>query len=412
MALTDKGIQAARGEAKPYKMADGQGLYLLVRPDGARYWRMDYRFMGKRKTLAFGVYPETSLAEARQQRDAARKLLKDDKDPSAQKKLDKLTATIAAENTFKVVAEEWLAKRVVEGKSEATLAKDRWLMEAFAYPTLGERPIGEIEPPELLATLRVAEKKGLYETARRLRSTCGRVFRYGIATGRATRDPAADLQGALIAPKVTHRAAILDPKGVGVLIRTIRGYDGKPTTRIALQLLALVFVRPVELRYAEWQEFDVEAALWRIPAARMKMRAPHTVPLSRQALGLLRELKELGGNGRFLLPSLRSPQRPISENTLNAALRRLDYGKDEMTGHGFRRIASTLLNEQGFNRDWIERQLAHQDDDEIRAAYNAAEYLAERTKMMQAWADYLDRLAVAEVKGVEGAGQRKTCERA
>jgi integrase len=393
MPLADTTVRQARGRESPYKLGDGGGLYLLVRPDGARYWRMNYRYRGKQKTLALGTYPDIGLAEARKGREKAKALLRDGLDPSFQKKVDRITAAAGAANTFQAVADELQAKRAKEGKADATLTKDRWMLEVLTYPMIGTRPIAEIEPPELLRVLRRVEARGRFETARRLRSLCGRVFRYAIATGRANRDPAADLAGALTAPQAKHRAAILVPKKVGELLRAIEGYEGQPTTRLALKLAPLVFVRPGELRAAEWVEFELEGALWRIPAAKMKTRHAHLVPLSRQALAVLAELKPLTGEGRYLFPSVRTVQRCMSETTLLAALRRLGYGTDEMTTHGFRRIASTLLNEQGYNRDWIERQLAHGEQDEIRAAYNAAEYLSERRQMMQQWADYLDQLA-------------------
>jgi integrase len=273
------------------------------------------------------------------------------------------------------------------------LGKLRWLL-SFTYPSIGERRVAEITAPELLSVLRKVEARGRYETARRLRSTCGMVFRYAIATGRAERDPSADLRGALTAPKVSHRSAIVDPMGIGALLRAIDDFDGQPTTRIALRLAPLVFVRPGELRHAEWVEIDFAAAEWRISAPKMKMRRPHRVPLSRQALAIIRELQKVSGDGRWLFPSVRSVLRPISENTLNAALRRLGYSTEQMTTHGFRTMASTRLNEIGrWNPDAIERQLAHQEADDVRRAYiHAAEYWSERVKMMQAWADYLDEL--------------------
>ena len=286
-----------------------------------------------------------------------------------------------------------LGKLEKEGRAPQTLEKLRWLLN-FAYPSIGERRVAEIAAPELLSVLRKVEARGRYETARRLRSTCGMVFRYAIATGRAERDPSIDLRGALTAPKVSHRSAIVDPTGIGALLRAIEGFDGQPTTRAALRLAPLVFVRPGELRHAEWVEIDLQATEWRIPVAKMKMRRPHRVSLSRQALAIICELQRISGNGRWLFPSVRSLARPISENTLNAALRRLGYGPEQMTTHGFRAMASTRLNEIGrWNPDAIERQLAHQEPDDVRRAYiHAAEYWPERVKMMQAWADYLDKL--------------------
>jgi integrase len=392
MPLTDITARKARGRKAPYKLADGRGLFLLVRPDGARYWRMDYRWAGKRRTLAFGVYPTVSLSEAREKRDRAKKQIAAGIDPSAQRKLDKLASTIALKNTFRAVGEEWFAKLVREGRAGTTLTKLKWLLE-IAYSDIGERPIADIGPPELLAVLRRIEARGRYESARRLRSTCGQVFRYAIASGRSERDPSADLRGALTAPKVKHRAAVTDPKAIGAMLRAIEGYEGQPVTLAALQLAPLVFVRPGELRKAEWSEFDLESAEWRIPASKMKMRLPHRVPLSRQAVAILRDLHHITGAGRYLFPSVRSTSRPISENTLNAALRRLGYSKDEATTHGFRATAAVRLNEMGrWNPDAIERQLAHQESNDVRRAYtHAAEYWTERCDMMQVWADQLDQ---------------------
>jgi integrase len=338
--LTDLALRTAKLAAKPYKLSDSGGLYLLVTTKGQRYWRFDYRFMGKRKTLALGVYPSTSLAEARLKRDDARKSLADNKDPSEKRRIDKLTAHISAENTFQAIAEEYIGKLEREGRAEATLDKIKWLL-SFAYPLIGRRPITEITAPELLAVLRKLETRGRYESARRLRGTCGQVFRYAIATGRAERDISADLHGALTTPKVTHRAAITEPKLVGQLLRAIEAFEGQPTTHAALRLAPHVFVRPGELRQAEWEEFDFQKAIWTIPAHKAKMRRSHKVPLSRQALAILEALAPITGQGRYLFPSLRTASRALSENSINAALRRLGFGKEEMTGHGFRAMAST-----------------------------------------------------------------------
>ena len=389
--LNDTRVRTIKPSKRPIKLSDSGGLYLLIAPHGSKLWRLAYRFGGKQKTLAMGAYPTITLKAARDKREEAKRLLANGIDPSTQRRLDKQIASTG--NTFKAVAEEVLAKLEKEGRADATLTKKRWLLD-FAYPAFGDRPIAEITAPEVLSVLRRVEARGRYETARRLRSTCGTIFRYAIATGRAERDPSADLRGALTSPKVNHRAAIVDPVGIGALLRAIDGYDGLAMTKAALRLAPLVFVRPGELRHAEWAEFDLAAAEWRIPAAKMKMRRPHRVPLSRQALDVLRDLQPISGGGRFLFPSVRSTVRPMSENTLNAALRRLGYGTDEMTAHGFRAMASTRLNEMsGWNPDAIERQLAHQEQDDVRRAYvHAAEYWPERVKMMQAWADYLDEL--------------------
>jgi integrase len=356
----------------------------------SKLWRLAYRFAGKQKTLALGVYPAVSLEDARRQRDEAKKLLARSIDPSVQRKADKQTGK---DSSFRAVAQEVIAKLEREGRAQATLTKKRWLLD-FAYPIFGDRPVAEITARDLLALLRDIEGRGHYETARRLRSTCGMVFRYAIATGRAERDPSMDLRGALTTPQVSHRATIVDPKGIGALLRAIDGFDGQTTTRIALRLAAYVFVRPGELRHAEWNEFDLATAVWSIPAEKMKMRRPHRVPLARQSLAILQELQQLTGKGRWLFPSVRTSTRPISENTLNAALRRLGYGTEEMCIHGFRGMASSRLNEMSrWNPDAIERQLAHQEASAVRRAYaRGAEYLTERVQMMQAWADYLDGL--------------------
>jgi integrase len=297
------------------------------------------------------------------------------------------------DSSFRAVAEEVIAKLEREGRAQATLTKKRWLLD-FAYPAFGNRPVAEITARDLLVLLRKIEGRGLYETARRLRSTCGMVFRYAIAIGRAERDPSTDLRGALTAPQVNHRATIIDPKSIGALLRAIDGFDGQPTTCAALRLAAYVFVRPGELRLAEWKEFDLDTAVWSIPAEKMKMRRPHRVPLARQPLAILRELQEIAGSGRWLFPSVRTFTRPISENTLNSALRRLGYGSEQMCTHGFRGMASSRLNEMGrWNPDAIERQLAHQEANAVRRAYtHGAEFWPERVLMMQAWADYLDEL--------------------
>jgi integrase len=396
MPLTDTALKSAKPRDSAYKMSDRDGLYLLVSPSGSKLWRYDYRFMGKRKTLALGKYPLVGLADARRACDDARRLLGQNIDPSEKRKLDKLAVSIAAATTFRIVAEEWLHKMEREGRADATMDKNRWLLN-LAYAKLGGRPISAITAPELLLLLRKIEAQGHYESAKRLRSVCSRVFRYAIATGRAERDPSVDLRGALIAPKVQHHAAITDPEAIGELLRAIDDYGGSLIVKLALQLLARVFVRPGELRHAVWDEFDFETARWTIPAPRMKMRASHIVPLSRQALEILRQLWPLTGDGIFLFPSNRTVTRPISENTLNAALRRLGYGNDDMTSHGFRSMASTRLNEMNrWNPDVIERQLAHGERNSVRAAYNHAQYLTERVEMMQVWADYLDGLRTAK----------------
>jgi integrase len=299
MPLTDLAVRNTAPKPSQYKVSDSGGLYLLIRPDGARYWRMDYRSGGKRGTLALGVYPSVSLAEAREKRDVAKKQLAAGIDPSVQRKLDKIAAAESRKHTFRLVADEWLKKLAREGKAPATLEKIKWLI-GLACDVVGDRPVAEIAAPELLHALRRVEARGRYETARRLRSTCGQVFRYAISTSRAVRDPSADLRGALTAPKVKHRAAIIEPAAIGALLRAIEGYDGYPIVTAALRLAPLVFVRPGELRYAEWTELDLDAGEWRIPASKMKMRLPHRVPLARQAIAVLRDLHPLTGAGRYL----------------------------------------------------------------------------------------------------------------
>jgi len=391
--LTAVAIRNAKPGAKPVRLFDGGGLYLEVMPTDSRYWRMKYRFAGKEKRLAFGVYPEVSLAEARTKRDAARLALREGRDPGLEKKVARRTARLSAATTFEAVAREWLAsqRRKV---TPATYAKAERVLEANVFPWIGHRPVAEIDAPELLAVLKRIEARGAHETAHRVRARFGQVFRYAIAHGTASRDPSADLRGAL-APVVTRsHAAITDPKKVGDLLRALEGYSGQFTTRCALQLAPLFFVRPGELRHAEWAEFDLDAAEWRIPAHKTKMRDVHLVPLAEQALRILRELQPLTGRGRYLFPGIRSVREPMSENTINAALRRLGFDKNTMTGHGFRALASTRLNEMGWSPDVIERQLAHAERNKVRAAYNRAQYMAERRKMMQAWADYVDALRV------------------
>jgi integrase len=393
MPLTDASVRNAKASSKPQKISDGGGLFLFIPPSGGKLWRLAYRFAGKQRTLALGVHPAVSLADARAGRDQAKKLLAQGIDPSVQRKVARQAAIVSAANTFQLVAEELIAKHKREGRAEVTLNKSRWLL-SLAYGAIGERPVSEISAPEVLDVLRKVERRGRYETAKRLRSLCGRVFRYAIATSRAERDPTGDLRGALTVHQVTHRATIVDPKAIGALLRAIDDFDGQPATRAALRFEPYVFARPKELRHAEWSEFDLDTAVWSIPAAKMKMRRPHRVPLSRQSLAIIRDLKEFTGQGRWLFPSVRTVLRPISENTLNAALRRLGYASDEMCTHGFRAMASTRLNEMGrWNPDAIERQLSHQEPNAVRRAYtHATEYWAERVEMMQAWSDYLDQL--------------------
>lgn len=390
MALSDTAIRAAKPREKQFKLNDEKGLLLIVRPTGGKLWRLKYRFAGKEQQFTIGTYPEVGLKEARERRDAARVLLAQGKDPSAEKKREKVAAAISAGNTFKLVAEEHIAKRQREGAATATVAKAQWHLARLEK--LHNRPIAEIEAFEVLDVLRKLETRGNLEAARQIRAFASRVFRYGVATTRCKADPAVLLVGALIAPKVKNHAAITDPKEVGELLRAIDGYEGQPSTHYALRLAPHVFVRPGELRQAEWSEFDLESAVWTIPASRTKMRKEHAVPLSRQAVTILREAARISGAGTLAFPGLRG-NRPISNNTMNAALRRLGYGHDDMTAHGFRAMASTLLNQSGkWRPDVVERALAHGERDKIRAAYNRAQYWEERVEMAQWWSDYLDTL--------------------
>jgi len=394
MPLTDAACRAAKPTSSLRKLSDMGGLQLWISPSGSRLWRFAYRFGGKQKLLAIGVYPEVSLIKARQARDDAKQLLGEGRDPSAAKKLAKLVGD-ASGNTFQTVAEEYVAKLQREGRAAATITKIEWLL-SFACPALGALCVDTIRPIEVLAVLRPVEASGRLETARRLRSTIGSVIRYAIATARAETDPTAPLQGALTTPIVKSRAAITEPAAVGALLRAIDDFDGQPTTRAALKLMALLFPRPGELRAAQWSEFDFRTATWTIPSDRTKMRRPHRVPLPRQALEELANLRTTLGVGGLVFPSVRTVKRPISENTLNAALRRLGYSKDQATAHGFRATASTLLNESGkWSSDAIERQLGHIEGNDVRRAYARGEHWEERVGMMTWWADYLDRLRAA-----------------
>lgn len=387
--LTDTLIKNTKPKEKPLKLSDGGGMFLLVNPNGCRGWRFSYRFEGKQKQISFGVYPEVSLKEARDHREKARKMLRDGINPSQAKKAQKESASGA--DTFETIAREWFQKF---SSSWSPSHGERILrrLERDIFPWLGKKPIKEILAPDLLAVLRRIEERGAVETAHRASQNCGQVFRYAVVTGRAERDPTGDLRGAIPPTKAKHHASITDPKEIGGLLRAIDAYEGGLIVRCALRLAPLVFVRPGELRRAEWKEIDFDKAEWSIPGEKMKMREKHVVPLSTQAIEILQELQPLTGEGRYLFPSPRSLDRPMSENAVLAALRRMGYSGEQMTGHGFRSMASTLLNEQGWNRDAIERQLAHAERDEIRAAYNYAQHMPERRKMMQSWADYLDQL--------------------
>ncbi len=386
--LTDVKLRNLKPRASIYRVADSGGLCIEVRPSGAKLWRFRYRHVGKASMLTLGEYPVTTLAEARAQRDEARRTLAGGVDPGAQRKLERHAAKLAAASTFGKVAAEWLDKRPF---AEVTRYKALWMFELAS--ALRDRPIADISPPEVLTVLMDIEARGTHETAHRVKQRIGQVFRYAIATGRAERDVTADLRGALTPVVSRVRAAIVEPDQVGELLRAIDGYVGQPTTQAALRLAPLLFVRPGELRAMEWSELDLDVAEWRIPEDKMKMREAHIVPLATQAVAILRELQPYTGRGRYVFPSLRSRDRHMSENTVNAALRRLGYDKATMCGHGFRAMASSILNEQGWPPDVIERQLAHAERNKVRRVYNRAQYLPERRRMMQHWADYLDGLA-------------------
>lgn len=391
MSLTDTQIRSTKPDIKALKLFDGGGLYLEVAPSGGKWWRLKYRFEGKEKRISLGVYPTVGLKEARERREQAKKLLSQGIDPSAHKQATKAAVKAKSEHSYEVIAREWFTKYST-GWSEANRIKVLARQVNYVFPFIGGKPIKEVTAPEVLEALRHIEKRGSLDTAHRTLQDCSRIFRYAVATGRGERDTAADLRGALPPAKGSNFATITDPKAVGQLLRAIDGYEGAIMVASALRLAPLVFVRPGELRQAEWSEFNFDDAEWRIPDHRMKMRQMHIVPLARQSLAILRELHSFTGHGRFLFPSPRTDTRPISDMTLLAGLRRLGYSKEEMTVHGFRSMASTLLNEQGYNRDWIERQLAHGERNSIRAVYNYAQYLPERRRMMQEWADYLDEL--------------------
>jgi integrase len=393
MPLTDIVVKSAKPKEKPYKLSDAESLYLLVSVAG-KYWRYDYIYLGKRKTLALGVYPTISLAEAREGKNAARKLLAKGVDPSESKISKRKEALRNAAITFEVVAREWHAKNATKWSPKNT-ARTISLLERNIFPFIGKIPVSDVKPSDLLETIQRIEKKGNIQTAHRAMMNCGQIFRYAMATDRADRDIAFLLRGSLTPIVETHHASITDPKKIGRLLRDMDAYDGLFITKCALRLAPLLFVRPGELRHAEWAEFNFDLAEWKIPASKMKMGSVHIVPLSKQATKILYELKAHTGHLRYLFPSVRTPDRPISDNTVNAALRRLGYDKNEMTGHGFRSMASTILHEQGWPHDAIERQLAHAERNKVSSAYNYADYLPKRKEMMQRWADYLDELRVS-----------------
>lgn len=398
MPLTNTAVRNAKPSDKIKKMFDGGGLYLQVTPSGGKWWRLKYRINGKEKLLSLGVYPDVSLKEAREKRDDARKLIANDIDPSEQRKAKKVSTLEREENSFEVVAREWYAKHSPnwsDSHGERIIRR----LERDIFPWLGSKPIAEITPPMLLGAIRRIEERGALETAHRALQNCGQVFRYAVATGRAERDPAGDLKGALPPVKAKHFPAITEPKKAAEVLRIIEGYEGTPVVRAALRLAPLVFVRPGELRHAKWEDIDLEAAEWRYTVT--KTNTQHIVPLSRQAVAILEELKPLTERGMYVFPSARSPKgdRPMSDNAILAAMRRLGISKEEMTGHGFRAMARTILDEvMGFRPDYIEHQLAHAVRDPNGRAYNRTAHLPERHKMMQEWANYLEKLkAGAEI---------------
>lgn len=404
MALTDTFVKNIKPTDKPAgdKHADGAGMYLLVKSAG-KYWRFNYRFDGKRKTLALGVYPEISLVKARKRREDARKLLADGIDPAQARTNDRQAKAIAATNTFEAVAKLWLSK-IAASRSASTQDKVTAWLEHDVYPALGKIPIAEIKPRDVLAAVQKMEARGAIDSAHRVKQVCGQIFRFGVAHDLVERDVTADLKGALSVVVKAHHAAITEPKQAGALMRAIFDYKGHPAAVTALKLAPLLFVRPGELRAAEWEEIDLDAAEWRIPPSKMKMKVEHLVPLSAQAVGLLRELHPATGHGKYVFPSLRTSQACMSENTVNAALRGMGYPKEVMTGHGFRAMARTIMDEVlGERVDLIEHQLAHAVKDVNGRAYNRTAHLPARREMMQRWSDYLDKLrAGADVIPLRG----------
>ncbi|HDR9100771.1 TPA: tyrosine-type recombinase/integrase [Burkholderia vietnamiensis] len=400
MPLTDVAVRAAKPREKSYKLADGQGMYLEIMPNGSKYWRLKYRIDGKEKRMALGVYPAVTLLAARKARDEIKDQLRAGLDPSHEKKRVKAQRSLDRVNSFEPIAREWHEQRK-QSWSEGHAVRIMKLLERELFPGLGARPIADVSAPELLAVIRKIESRGAIELAHKTIQATSQIFRYAIATGRAERDPAPDLRGALKTRSVVHMKRVSEAE-LPELMQKISAYDGDLQTRLALQFMALTFVRTSELRFAEWTEIDEKKKEWRIPGEKMKMRTPHIVPLSKQTLEVIAKLRELNGHSQFLFPSRSSSKKPMSENTILYALYRMGY-HSRMTGHGFRGLASTILNEHNFNRDWIERQLAHSERDGVRAAYNHAEYLPERRKMMQWWGDYLrDRCSRDEPDQIGG----------
>jgi integrase len=402
MPLSNLQVQNLKAPCRTRKLSDGEGLYLHLTSSGSKLWRMAYRYGGKQKTLAFGAYPAVSLADARKLKAAARQTLAAGKDPALEAKRARQNAELEAASSFNAIADEFLLKAEKEGRAEATMAKKRWLLD-MAREQFGDMPVREIQAADVLAALRIVEQQGNYETARRLRSTIGQVLRYAVATARSDADPTAALRGALITPKVSHRAAIVDKGEFGKLIRSVWRYSGSPETSLGLRLMALLYPRPGELRFSNWQEFDLDNGYWTIPAARTKMRREHRKPLSGFAIELLRDFLPVRRTDGLLLPSLSSVSVPISENTLNLALRRLGYGKDEACSHGFRASASSILNESGlWSADAIEAELAHASGSEVRRAYHRASYWDERTRMAEWWSTQIkDAASGYTLKSIE-----------
>lgn len=387
LALTDNKIKQAKSRERPYKLYDERGLFVIVNPAGGKWWRFKYRVDNREKTLSLGTYPDTTLKRAREKRDEARTQLADGADPGVKRKLAK---SLRSKGNFEMLAREWLDNqrtKLKENTRHLTLRR----FENWVFPHIGKRPIRDIDPPEILRVLRIIEGTGKLETAHRMRQRIGQVFRYGIGIGEADRDPTADLKGVLMTAQTINRAAVTAPVDVAALLRAIHGYSGQPATCAALKLLSLTFLRPGELRHATWPEIDLENSIWKVPAERMKMNREHIVPLSTQSVITLRDLKEITGHKPYVFESLR-PNRPLSENTTNAALRTLGYSGKDMTSHGFRAMASTLLHELGWPPEVIELQLAHAQRNQVAAAYNRSARLKERTEMMQVWADYLEGL--------------------
>ncbi|AYH00662.1 tyrosine-type recombinase/integrase [Pectobacterium parmentieri] len=404
MPLTDVKVRSAKPEDKAYKLTDGEGMHLMVHPNGSKYWRLQYRFDGKQKTLALGVYPEITLSEARQRRDEAKRQIATGTDPSEQKKVDKQLRQTLVDNTFKAIALEWHEyKRPNWSKG---YAED--LMEAFEndiFPDIGKRPIAEIKPLEMLTSLRKLEKRGVLDKLRKIRQACNQVFRYAIVTGRAENNPASELASALPPPKSTHYPHLL-PDELPDFLRALSTYSGSKVTQLATRILMLTGVRTIELRQAEWKEFDFEKGLWEVPKERMKMRRPHLVPLSDQVIDALQQLYAVTGRYNLVFPGRNDITKPMSEASINQVLKRIGY-HGKATGHGFRHTMSTILHEQGYNTAWIELQLAHVDKNTIRGTYNHAQYLEQRRGMLQWYGDFVDRLEYGDVKKVVVLSKRK-----